>query len=184
MNMIDLAIVTAATYHEGQYRKGGTNTPYISHPFSVGMLLLKEKCTDEVVAAGILHDTLEDTELTYGKLLDLFGERVATLVVAASEMDKSLPWIERKQQTIDALPDLDNDAIHIIVADKLHNLRSMRHDLEIHGEQIWRRFKKGKKEQYWYYQSIVTALLPRKKECRLIEELAKEIKMVFEKNDI
>lgn len=180
MNIIDQAILTATTYHEGQYRKG-SDTPYITHPFSVGMILQAEQCTDEVIAAGILHDTLEDTELSYEALVELFGLRIAELVLAASEEDKTLTWTERKQQTIDALPLLDTDSIQIIVADKLHNLRSIRRDLKTHGEQIWNRFNKGEKEQCWYYDSIVKSLLPRKHECRLIEKLEMEVHKVFKR---
>ena len=57
MNIVEKAINFAAKAHEGQTRKS-SDVPYITHPFSVGMLLQKTHCTDEVIAAGILHDTL------------------------------------------------------------------------------------------------------------------------------
>ena len=60
MNIIDKAINFAAEAHAGQFRKG-TNTPYITHPFAVGMSLQRVRCSDEVIAAGILHDTIERT---------------------------------------------------------------------------------------------------------------------------
>ena len=100
MDMVEKAIVFAAKAHDHQKRKG-TDIPYITHPFAVGMLLQKEKCSEEVIVAGILHDTLEDTETTFEDLTEMFGLRVANLVQAASEKDKSLPWEVRKQQTID-----------------------------------------------------------------------------------
>ena len=58
--LIEKAIEFAAYAHRDQTRKG-TKIPYISHPYAVGMILLKAGCNEEVVAAGILHDTLEDT---------------------------------------------------------------------------------------------------------------------------
>ena len=61
--MINLALEVAARAHDGQFRKG-TDIPYITHPFAVGILLLKSGCSEEVVMAGLLHDTLEDTSLT------------------------------------------------------------------------------------------------------------------------
>ena len=121
MDMVEKAIIFAAKAHNNQKRKG-TDIPYITHPFAVGMLLQKEKCSDEVIAAGILHDTLEDTETTFKDLTEAFGVHVANLVLAASENDKSLPWEVRKQHTIDMLKDASLEEIQVIVADKYHNL--------------------------------------------------------------
>lgn len=178
MNIIEQAIIFATIAHDGQLRKS-TMVPYISHPYAVGMLLQKECRSDEVVAAGILHDTLEDTETSFEELVEQFGLYVAELVLAASEEDKSLSWEVRKQRTIDALPFADIELIHIITADKLHNLRSIRTDLEMHGEITWDRFNRGKTSQFWYYSNIVNALLPRNEECKLIGKLAQEVQSVF-----
>ena len=178
MNLINQAIIFATLAHEGQYRKS-TRIPYISHPYAVGMLLQKEGCSDEVITAGLLHDTLEDTETSYEELVEQFGLDVAKLVLAASEEDKSLSWEVRKQRTIDALPFADIELIHIITADKLHNLSSIRTDLEMYGDITWERFNRGKASQYWYYSNIVKSLLSRKKDCELIEKLAQEVESVF-----
>lgn len=62
MHLINKAITIAAEAHDGQYRKA-TNTRYISHPFAVGMILARHGCAEEVIVAGILHDTIEDTDL-------------------------------------------------------------------------------------------------------------------------
>lgn len=178
MSIVERAIIFAAKAHEGQMRKL-TDIPYITHPFTVGMLLQKSKCSDEVIVAGILHDTLEDTPTTYEELTELFGDYIANLVVAASEPDKSLPWEDRKQHTIDRLKDASLEEIQIITADKLHNLRSIRVDLEVDGEKIWERFNRGKSAQHWYFSSIVNEIAIRKKEFKLIQELEKEVKAVF-----
>lgn len=178
MNLIEKAINFAAQAHEGQYRKS-TKIPYIAHSFAVGMLLQQVKCSAEVVAAGILHDTVEDTPVTVEVLVENFGEKIANLVQAASEQDKSLPWKERKLHTIQSLLNASIEEIQIITADKLHNLSSIRQDLEVQGEGVWKRFNRGKKAQHWYYSSIVKTLLPRKKEFKLIGQLEKEVKMVF-----
>jgi (p)ppGpp synthase/HD superfamily hydrolase len=77
--MIQKAIVVAALAHEGQVRKG-TSIPYITHPYTVGMMLARSGCSDEVVAAGILHDTVEDTELTLEYIAREFGEKIAAIV--------------------------------------------------------------------------------------------------------
>lgn len=178
MDIIEKAIIFAAKAHRDQTRKS-TVIPYITHPYTVGMILQKVNCSDEVIAAGILHDTLEDTPTTYEKLVDQFGVRVANLVRAASENDKSLPWEVRKQHTIDHLKGADIEEIQVITADKLHNLKSIQADFEAHGEEIWERFNRGKLDQHWYYGSIVKELAPRKQEFKLIDELEKVVRDVF-----
>src|SRR3954447_19078300 len=100
MTLIDKAIETAALAHRDQVRKG-TNIPYISHPFAVGMMLAQADCADEVVAAAILHDTIEDTDITLDDLRRDFGEQVASIVAGCSEPHKSHPWEERKRHTIE-----------------------------------------------------------------------------------
>jgi hypothetical protein len=183
MNMIENAIIFAARAHQNQTRKA-TDIPYITHPFAVGMLLQKANCSEEVIAAGILHDTLEDTETTFEELSERFGIRVANLVRAASENNKSLPWEVRKQHTIEMLKEATLEEIQVIVADKLHNLKSIRNDLNQNGDLIWQRFNRGKRDQHWYYASIIKALSPRKRESKMIVELEKEVKGVFGSLDI
>ncbi|WP_026565407.1 HD domain-containing protein [Bacillus sp. UNC41MFS5] len=178
MNIVQKAINFAAVAHRNQMRKA-TDIPYISHPFAVGMLLQKEKCSDSVIAAGILHDTLEDTDTNYETLVENFGEYIANLVRAASEPDKTLPWQERKQHTIDILKELSIEEIQVITADKLHNLQSIKEDRETIGEKVWERFNHGMKDQHWYYASIVKELAPRKEEFTLIRELDVEVISVF-----
>ena len=71
------------------------------------------------------------------------------------------------------------EEIQVIVADKYHNLKSIQNDLQLHGESIWQRFNRGKRDQHWYYASIVKALSPRKKEFKVIDELEGVVKEVF-----
>ena len=182
MSIIDQAIIFAAMAHKDQTRKS-TDIPYITHPFAVGMLLQKAKCSDEVIVAvivaGNLHDTLEDTSTTYEELVEQFGSKIAQLVRSASEQDKSLPWEKRKQHTIESLKDANLEEIQVITADKLHNLKSIQDDLVNNGEKLWNRFNRGKRKQHWYYSSIVKELAPRKKEFKLIQELENTAKEVF-----
>ncbi|MBS4224201.1 HD domain-containing protein [Lederbergia citrea] len=178
MNMIDKAIQFAAIKHEGQYRKR-TDIPYITHPFVVGMILQQAGYKEEIIAAGILHDALEDTDTTEEELLSEFGQSVVDLVKAASEEDKSLSWEERKQRSIDALALKSPDQIAVIVADKLHNIRSIQSDIDSIGGSVWTRFNRGKREQSCYYMSIINAVTPFKKEVPLIRKLATEVNQLF-----
>ena len=70
-SLVDRAIGFAARAHEGQRRKTG-NVPFIAHPVGVAMLLLEMGCADEVVAAGLLHDTVEDTKVSIDDIRQQF----------------------------------------------------------------------------------------------------------------
>lgn len=177
-NVLEQAIQFAAVKHEGQYRKG-TKTPYITHPFGVAFILQKGKQSDEVIAAGLLHDTLEDTNTTEEELRELFGEDILKLVKAASEPDKSLSWEERKQHTIAELPSRSKEELAVIIADKLHNLRTIQADVEQNGDHVWSCFKRGKRDQSWYYMAICHAVASRKQEVPFISEFISEVQKFF-----
>jgi len=155
--MIEKAIQLATEAHAGQVRKG-TLVPYITHPYTVGMMLAQAGCSDEVVAAGILHDTVEDTSVTLDQIREKFGPRVATIVEGCSEPDKTARWEERKQHTIDFLRTAQWEVRLVACADKVHNLRTIAEVYEKVGDEVWRRFKRGRDEQEWYYRSLLTVL--------------------------
>ncbi|QHJ71263.1 HD domain-containing protein [Planococcus halotolerans] len=176
--LIEKAACFAAVKHDGQYRKG-THIPYITHPYGVAMILMEEKQPEETIAAGLLHDTLEDTETTEEELFKNFGEEVLMLVKAASEKDKSQSWEMRKQHTIANLPNHSTSELYLILADKLHNLRSIHVDARKFGDSIWSRFNRGKREQCWYYMSISRAVSEKKREVPLIRKLEEETNELF-----
>jgi (p)ppGpp synthase/HD superfamily hydrolase len=158
MNLIHEAIIFATCKHDGQKRKG-TDIPYISHPMEVMQILIESHCRENVIIAGILHDTLEDTKTTPDEILSIFGEEVLMLVSAESE-DKTKTWRERKQATIDSLTDASADARMICLADKLSNLRSMAADKRAIGEKLWERFNACKDDIEWYYRQIGEITFP------------------------
>jgi (p)ppGpp synthase/HD superfamily hydrolase len=151
---IECAIEYAALAHEKQHRKG-TLIPYISHPFAVAMILAREGYSTELIIAGLLHDTLEDTQVTGNDLEMKFGKRIAFLVKAVSEPDKSLPWEVRKQHTVEFLNNAEPDILRLACADKLHNINRMLHSYRKCGEKVFSRFRKGEQEQKWYFRSLV-----------------------------
>lgn len=177
MNVIEKAIITATKAHHKQYRKK-TKIPYIIHPYAVGMILLKNGCNDEVVAAGLLHDTVEDTDLTLEDIEREFGSVVAGIVQGCSEPDKSLSWEERKEHTLEELKTASLDIRLVACADKIHNIRSIYDDILTHGESVWKRFKRGKEKQEWYYRGLVESLGYASK-FELLEQLEEEIGLVF-----
>ncbi len=155
--MINTAIQVALEAHKKQLRKG-TKIPYITHPLSVGIILAKAGFSDDVIAAGILHDTVEDTPVTLNDLREKFGEEVAEIVDRVSEPDKSLSWEERKQHALDSLNETSEAVRFVTLADKLDNIRAIAGDYKTEGDGIWKRFKRGRESQKWYYRCLLNAL--------------------------
>lgn len=158
-NQIEEAIEIAAEAHHGQYRKG-THTPYITHPYAVGLILMGAGCTEVVIIAGILHDTVEDTDLTLDFIRERFGDVVANIVDGCSE-DKALRWRARKTERIEALRTASPEVCTVTCADKLHNLRTIISEYDAIGDSVWDRFHGGVEDQAWYYRSILSAIAER-----------------------
>jgi len=182
-NMIYQAIEVAVKAHSNQVRKG-TDIPYISHPFAAGMILSQAGCSEEVIAAGILHDTIEDTPVTLDLIREKFGEKVASLVKACSEPDKSLSWEERKKHTIEFLRTAPLDVRLVACADKLHNIRCIADDYRRIGDKIWQRFKRGKDKQEWYYRSLAEVLgdqIDNQEKIAIFLQFKEEVEKLFGK---
>ncbi len=158
--MLDKAIKEATIAHDGQTRKG-TEIPYITHPFSVGMILSEAGYTEDEVVAGILHDTLEDTDLSVERIEELFGAHVSNIVQGCTEPDRTLEWKDRKQHTIEFLKTASPEVRAVACADKLHNAGDMLADYQRLGEDLWERFNEGKEQQLWYYNGLVESLCDR-----------------------
>jgi (p)ppGpp synthase/HD superfamily hydrolase len=180
-NLIFDAILFASKAHVGQYRKA-TRIPYIIHPLGVGRILIEHNMSDAVVAAGILHDTLEDTSATASQLRKKFGQKVTRLVEGASEPDKSDTWKNRKIHTIESLKKAPTDLLCVACADKLDNVRSMVQDYKKIGVEVFDRFSEPKSEQKWYYTSLSKVFMSRAKGgpvSRLFREYEKEVRKLF-----
>ncbi|OLS40615.1 HD domain-containing protein [Bacillus sp. MRMR6] len=177
MELIEKALQIASKGHLGQVRKN-TDIPYFTHPVAVGMILMKAGCRDELVAAGILHDTVEDTKLTLEDIKREFGPKIAEIVAGCSEPDKSLSWQERKDHTIDFLKIASEEIRIVACADKLHNIKSIYKDYEQVGDSVWSRFNAGKEQQKWYYTNMVESL-GHQSSFPLLEELKTEVERLF-----
>lgn len=120
---ISKAAQFASQKHEGQERKGREASPYINHPTSVARIIAEVGGIDdpEILAAALLHDTLEDTDTSPDELEATFGKRVCRLVEEVSD-DKTLPKEERKRRQIQHAPKLSQDAVLIKLGDKISNV--------------------------------------------------------------
>ena len=179
--MIFEAIQFAAAAHTGQYRKG-TRVPYIVHPVSVARSLLEIGCSEQVAVAGVLHDVIEDTTVSLAEVRVRFGEHVARLVEGASEPDKHASWEDRKRHTIEFLDVAPEESLLIGLCDKLDNLRTIRQDLALEGEETWKRFRRPRESQRWYYESlgaVFTRRITLDPAVRLVREFNRELDVVF-----
>jgi len=121
------AAAFAAEKHRDQRRKGAEASPYINHPIAVARLLANEGGIGDgaVLAAALLHDTIEDTDTSAAELAKQFGEDIAHIVVEVTD-DKARSRAERKQQQIERAAHISDRAKLVKLADKICNLRDMR----------------------------------------------------------
>ena len=178
MNLVDQATQYMIKKHEGQYRSG-LNVPYSTHLFGVARILKAANYADHIVIAGLLHDVLEDTDTAEEELCELFGHDICMLVKAVSEPDKSLDWEQRKQYMIDQIKYLNEDALAIILAEKIQNVRSIKYELSELGECTWDYFNAGKDRQYWYYASIIEQIKKYHPNAKLLPELEYGVQRLF-----
>lgn len=186
--IVDKAVRFAVEKHAGSPRKG-SDTPYIVHPMEAAAVVAGITGDQELIAAALLHDTLEDTATTYDEILTLFGKRVADLVAGESE-DKQAgkpageTWKDRKQKTIDELKEAGYESRLLVLADKLSNIRAMERDQEEKGEKLWDRFnQKDPRMHAWYYGSIADILSadPVLKDTQACREYVQRVKATFGK---
>jgi (p)ppGpp synthase/HD superfamily hydrolase len=172
---VDAALALAARAHRTQLRKG-TDTPYIVHPVGVALILDRHGLDEDLVVAGLLHDTVEDTGLELEAIRAGFGDDVAALVDAMTErkLDHGAerPWRERKEEAIAHFATADARLAALKGADLLHNLQCTLADLKLHGSAVWARFNAGKDEWLWYYSEMASRVAARLGDHPLARELA------------
>ena len=120
------ALAFAAYKHRRQRRKDPEASPYINHPIALAHVLADEGgvTNSKILAAAILHDTIEDTETTYEELKQRFGKTIAGVVREVSD-DKTLSKIDRKRLQIEHAEHLSRRARLVKLADKICNVRDV-----------------------------------------------------------
>lgn len=135
--------------HKGMKRKG-KDIPFTYHLELVNKILKTLTNDDNILAAGWLHDVIEDTPITLEELKKEFNDEVCYYVELETE-DKSLSWKERKLKQIEELRRNNFEVALIAYADKMANMTEMFDDYKIIKDELWKRFNRGKEKQYWYY---------------------------------
>ena len=128
--LIEKAYAVAKKYHEGQMRLSGEE--FVKHPLEVAKILADLELNSKTIAAGIMHDVIEDTEADYGEIKTLFGEEIADMIEGVSKLSK-ITLDTRKEQQVESLRKMlmamskDIRVIIIKLSDRLHNMRTLEH---------------------------------------------------------
>ena len=161
--LLDRAIVFAVRAHAGTERRG-KGFPYIVHPMEAVEIVATMTSDQELLAAAVLHDTVEDTDTTIEQIQAEFGDRVASFVAAESDephqsRDGIENWHARKQAAIDRLARASHDAKIVALGDKLSNMRAIARDYAQQGDALWNLFHTNDpKEHEWHYRGLAESL--------------------------
>lgn len=159
-SLFDKAVKLAVEAHSGTERRC-KGYPYIIHPMEAAAIVATMTNDQEMLAAAILHDTVEDTDVTLEQIRELFGDRVATLVQhETAPMDKNLTWRERKTIQVEQVASAPLDSKIVALGDKLSNMQGIALDYRQVGDKVWSRFHapNGKSDIEWYYRSLGDAM--------------------------
>ena len=161
--LLDRAIIFAVRAHAGTERRG-KGFPYIVHPMEAVEIVATMTPDQELLAAAVLHDTVEDTDVTIEQIRTEFGERVASFVAAESDDPHQRPdsvenWRDRKQAAINRIARASRDAKIVALGDKLSNMRAIARDYALQGDDLWDLFHaKDPKDHEWHYRGLADAL--------------------------
>jgi len=139
--LVRAALEKARTAHEGQVRNGSGGMPYVEHPMRVASLLDEHEYRQEVLAAALLHDVVEDSETTLEELRAEFGDEVAGLVGALTDDESIDSYRERKTEHRERVAAADGEAMAIYGADKLTNTSTLRATYAEEGEAVRSEFR-------------------------------------------
>ena len=169
------ALETARRAHAGQLRRGSDGHPYIDHPMAVAELLIKHRYGDEVLAAALLHDVVEKSEIEMPEVRERFGEIVADLVEALTE-DETIPsYEERKDEHRRRVATADPAARAIFAADKLTNVAMLREAYALIGEGVSDELAVPLDLKIYIWEADLEMLFDEMPEMALTDEFADEM---------
>lgn len=188
---IQHAIRFATKTHEGyqKQKRKGKDVPYIVHPITVGLILATSGASEELIIAGILHDTIEDSidekKVTKEMIVNRFGEEVYELVLSVTEQDKSLSWEERKIEALEHIKTFSHDSLLLKSADVISNNMELIDDYNKKGEETFKRFNAPKEKTIPHTLKVINAIIEKWSDSPLAPELlyiAKELQRINQGN--
>ena len=160
MELVSEAIAFAVAAHDGMRRKK-SEAPYILHPMEAAVIVGTMTDDQQLIAAAVLHDVVEDAGIPIEEIEEKFGPRVRELVASETEDKRAdLPptatWRARKEESLEVLKNTEDIAVLMVwLGDKLANMRSFYRMHKVEGDAMWQRFNQTDvAQQAWYYRSI------------------------------
>lgn len=182
MTLVTDAMIFAAGAHDGMLRKG-TDIPYIVHPAEVAAIAATLTSDEEILAAAVLHDVMEDCGVTEEEIAQRFTLRVAQLVASETQKrsgDPRATWFERKRSAIRRLAQGDRSVKIIALSDKLSNMRAIHRDFDRDSDTMFFRFHQHDKRLHaWYYRSCMALLEEELGQTDAWRELRMHVEHVF-----
>ena len=160
-NAIRFSIKTHEVYQK-QKRKG-KDIAYITHPLTVAIILANVGVDEDVLIAGILHDTIEDSilekKVDKNMIAERFGEKVADIVNSVSEDNKMLAWEQRKKKARENIKNFNHDSLLVKSADILSNVTELIDDYIVNGDEAFSRFGGPKERVIDNYLEVMKLIL-------------------------
>ncbi len=154
--LLDRATRLAVSGHATQVRKDD-QSPYITHPVMIALIVAKAGYGEAVIAAALTHDLVEDTDMTLEELRRELGDEVADIVASVSN-DDSLSWEEKKLKYIETVREGSEGAKAVATADKIHNAESLIAAHARLGPALWDHFNAGRDKKIWFEEKMLEML--------------------------
>ncbi len=175
-DLIKEALETARRAHAGQVRSGSSDgMPFIEHPIAVAERLIQHRYGDQVLAAALLHDVVENSDIDVSQLRERFGEEVAELVAALTEDETIASYEERKEEHRWRVAKAGPAAMAIFAADKLTNVAMLREAFALIGEGVSDELKVSLDLKIYIWEQDLEMLFEEAEEMPLTEEFADEM---------
>lgn len=161
-SVVDEAVKFAVEAHHNQ-KRNGHDIPYIVHPLEAMAIVATMSEDEELLAAAVMHDVIEDTIYTYEDIEKRFNKRIADIVQAESDItvfdsDALTNWLARKKVAIEKLKNAPIEVQIVALGDKLSNMRAMYRDYQVVKDELWNRFHVKDFEMHkWRYNELVKA---------------------------
>jgi (p)ppGpp synthase/HD superfamily hydrolase len=173
--LVRAALEKARSAHAGQVRNGSGGLPYVEHPIAVAARLDEHGYSEEVLAAALLHDVVEDSGTTLDEIREEFGEGVAGMVGALTDDEALDSYRERKAEHRERVAAADGDALAIYASDKLTNVMTLRETYEAEGDAVREEFKVPIELKTEVWESDLELLREKAPETPFLDELDEEL---------
>ena len=173
--LVRAALEKARSDHAGQVRNGSGGMPYVEHPIAVAALLDEHGYPEEVLAAALLHDVVEDSDTGLEELRELFGDEVAGMVGALTDDESIEAYRERKAEHRERVAAATSGAHAIYASDKLTNTRTLREAYAAEGDSVRDEFKVPLELKLEIWEEDLTLLREKAPELPFLDPLEEEL---------